>query len=77
MLQRVCAARSSRHVVRKRLSRPRRYITISAPPSLEAPKMRSTNTMGTCGCVVVVWCSQECSVECVGVGVWGGGQVSG
>lgn len=25
-----------------------RYITISAPPSLEAPKTRSTNTMGTC-----------------------------
>lgn len=36
------------HVVKKRLTRPLKYITISSEPSLEAPKMRSTNTMGTC-----------------------------
>lgn len=37
-----------RQVVKKRCTRPLRYITISWEPSLEAPKMRSTNTMGTC-----------------------------
>lgn len=36
------------HVVKKSQIRPLKYITISAPPSLECPYRRSTKTMGTC-----------------------------